>query len=113
VHVRILHVPPGAPEHVVVATSDVGGQFASAQQVVLPMQTLPHTTSVPGQLHVPPGPEQVCVATLQSAEVQHSLLGMHRLLALQKVWPVGQLHEPPGPEQLPPPMQSALVQHCP
>ncbi len=112
-HVRILQVPPGAPEQVAVATSDVGGQLASAQHVVLPMHTLPQTTSVPGQLHVPPGPEQVSVATLQSAVVQHSLLGMHRLLAAQKVCPVGQLHDPPGPEQLPPPTQSALVQHCP
>jgi len=32
---------------------------------------------------------------------------------VQKVWPVGQLHEPPGPEHVPPPGQSALVQHVP
>src|ERR1019366_1242058 len=94
-HVRISHVPPGAPAHVVVATSDVGGQLTSAQHFAVPMQRLPQTTSFTGQLHMPPGPEQVCVAILQSALVQHSALGMHMPFAVQNVCPVGQLHEPP------------------
>ena len=86
-HVRILHVPPGAPEQVVVATSCAafGGQLASAQHVEFPMHTLPQTPWFAGQLQVPPGPEQVSVAILQSAEVQHSAVGMHRLFALQNV----------------------------
>jgi hypothetical protein len=112
--VRISQVPPGAPAQVEVATSGVvGGQLALAQHVVFPMQTLPQTTWFAGQLHVPPGPEQVSVEMGQLAVVQHSVDGMHRLFAVQNVCPAGQLHEPPGPEQLPPPVQSAFVQHCP
>ncbi len=36
---------------------------------------------------------------------------MQALFVVQNVCPVGQLHDPPGPEQVPPPTQSASVQH--
>jgi len=103
---------PGEGQSVAVVFCSAG-QSALVQHVVLPMHRLPQTTWLPGQEHFPPGPEQVSVAILQSAVVQHSVDGMHILFALQKVCPVGQLQEPPGPEQLPPPTQSAFVQHCP
>jgi hypothetical protein len=89
------------------------GQSASLQHVVFPMQRLLQTLSPAAQEQVPPGPEHVSPVTLQSVVVQQLAVGMHALLAAQKVWPVGQLHEPPGPEHVPPPTQSALVQHVP
>lgn len=77
------------------------------------MQRLPQTVSpATEQAQVPPAPEQVSPMTEQPVAGQQLVVAIHALLVGQKVWPVGQLHEPPGPEQVPPPGQSAFVQHC-
>jgi hypothetical protein len=70
------------------------------QHVELPMQRLPQTLSPPGQLQLPPGPEQSSPDTGQSLLVQQLPMGMHWPFAVQNFCPVPQLHEPPGPEQV-------------
>jgi len=111
--VRILQASPG-PGHVVVATLVGGGrQSEFVQQVVLPIQMFPQTSCPVGQLHVPPGPEQVSPVTLHPVAGQQLVVGMQLLLVVQKVCPVGQLQEPPGPEHVPPPTHWAVVQQLP
>jgi hypothetical protein len=58
---------------------------------------------------VPPGPEQVSPEIEQSVVVQHSLFGMHWLLAAHGFWPTGHSHKLPGVGHVSPMILQSLV----
>jgi hypothetical protein len=94
------------------ATLLVGGQLAGEQQFPLVMQLLLQANSPLGQLQLPPGPEHVSPATVQSLLLQQLEIGMHPVPG-HDLSPAGQLHEPPGPEHVAGGVQSLLVQQAP
>ena len=117
----LKHVPlqvywqasPGPGQVPAVAFPGSGRQSALVQHVASPMHRFPQAFWPTGQLHVPPGPEQVSPVTVQPVAGQQLVVAIQALFVVQNVCPVGQLQDPPGPEQVPPPTQSASVQHSP
>jgi hypothetical protein len=98
------------------ATSVVSGQLATVQHwpAVMHVFVAAQIVSPEGQLHVPPGDEQVSPVTPQLELSQHVPVVMHDDVPpiVQPVLPAGHEQVPPGPEHVEPAMlvQSVVVQ---